>query len=80
MIMKPLQGSEAYRCPGLEFGIRAVQGITASKADCIAQARNATEGLSREELVKFIGEMVYGIVCLKQEIVNERLFGAKPGS
>ena len=36
-----------------------------------------TEGMSREELEKYAADILLGLLCLKQEVVNKRLFGEK---
>lgn len=48
-----------------------------SLEDCVAIAKEFADGKSRDELVQFIGEMAYGIACIKQDIVNVKLFGKK---
>ena len=42
---------------------------------CAAMAKEFASGKSRDELVEFIGDMGFGIACIKQEIVNAKLFG-----
>ncbi len=46
-------------------------------ADRHILAKNIVEGKTPEELVEYIAQMLLGIDCIKQNIVNSHLFGSK---
>lgn len=65
-----------YRVDGIELA----RNVFCSPIDmgmCEKLIAEQTEGMSREELEKYAAEILLGLLCLKQEVVNATLFGKK---
>ena len=76
-----IQIPDIFEIPARDNGTATVReyftGIVGI-ADRHILAKNIVEGKTKEELVEYIAQMLLGIDCIKQNIVNSHLFGKKP--
>ena len=65
-----------YKVDGIELA-RTMLCCPIDMGACERLVAEQTEGMSREELEKYTAEILLGLLCLKQEVVNTALFGKK---
>ncbi len=71
--MKSLIG---YKVRGTELASQ-VFNKTAGIESCRSLIEEQTEGMSRDEVVAYATDLLFGILCIKQDIIDAKLFGEK---
>ncbi len=64
-----------HKRSGFDVFLDAMRGVHDVEA-CRRVAAKEAEGKSREELVEFIADMLFGIANFRQTVINTHLFGS----